>query len=326
MLRLFFITFLFVQPFAANAMCIGVDLIKALPEDEREQIENRITATPYAQGLLWRATRDDTEITLFGTYHFRHTRTQDHLDRLTPMITAAEAVYLEMSGQDQKAFQDTIARDPSIMFITEGKTLPELLGDTDWQHFRAEMENRRIPGIMAAKFKPLWAAMMLGIGPCEARNGAMQDEGIDALIGQHAEMSGTPSRSLEDFSDVLSALDEEPLDKQLDMIRMALSWPENSDDISYTIRKRYLKQEVALIWEFSRFLTLEHGGASAEEDFARLERVLLTERNTAWVAKLMKEVPGQRVFVAVGAGHLPGENGVLQLLAEEGFEIGRIEM
>lgn len=324
MLRLLAVLFFIMQPLAASALCEGVDLIADLPEAERERIEARAAATPFPQGLLWRATRGDTEITLFGTYHFRHAQTEAHLDRLRPAIAAADTVYLEISPEDQQNYQNAIARDPSIMFITQGETLPDLLGEADWQAYKAEMEKRQIPSFMASRFKPLWAALMLGIGPCEVQYGAMQGGGIDELIGQEAQKTGTPDLSLEDFADVLAALDSEPMEKQLDMIRLTLAWPDDPDDMTYTIRERYLSEQVALTWEFSRLLSLKYGGATAAEDFARFERVLLTERNAAWVAKLMAEMPGQRILVAVGAMHLPGENGILRLLETEGFGIERL--
>lgn len=326
MLRLVAVICLVLQPLAAFALCEGDDLIDALPEAERKLVRDRAAATPYPEGLLWRAERGDTQITLFGTYHFRHAETDAHLARLKPMIDAADAVYLEMSLEDQKGFQSQLASDPSIMFITEGETLPDLLGEEDWQHFKAEMEARMIPGFMAAKFKPLWAAMMLGIGPCEAQNGGMDGSGIDEMVGEYATEHGVGSRSLEDFAEVLDALDEEPLEKQIELIRMTLAWPGDPDDMSYTIRERYLQQQVALMWEFSRLVSLKYGGPTAEEDFARLERIFLTDRNAGWIDTLLAEVPGQEVVVAVGAGHLPGEIGLLHLLEQEGFTIERLPL
>lgn len=326
MLRSLAVLFFTIQAQLAAALCEGADLIAALPEAKRAALAAEAAALPYPEGLLWRATRGETEITLFGTYHFRHRDTQAHLDRLAPEIARAEAVFLEMSPADTKRFQTLVATDLTLMFITEGPTLPDLLGEADWGRYAAEMSARQIPGFMAAKFKPLWAAMLLGVGPCEARNGAVDGEGIDLLIGERAEALGVPAVSLEDFAGLLGVLDDEPLDKQLDLIRLSLAWTGSADDMSYTIRERYLAQQIALTWEFSRLISLQAGGPTADEDFDRLEKILLTDRNIAWTELLLRAAEGRTVLVAVGAGHLPGETGLLRLLENDGFNITRLPL
>ena len=65
------------------------------------------------------------------------------------------------------------------------------------------------------------------------------------------------------------------------------------------------------------------GGDTAQEDFERFERLLLTDRNTGWIDVLLT-APEDVLFAAVGAAHLPGENGVLHLLENEGFTIERL--
>ncbi|MDW3117441.1 MAG: TraB/GumN family protein [Roseovarius pacificus] len=323
MLRVLIILVLSLQPLAAFARCEGTDLIAAMPKAERDALESQAAAMPHSEGLLWLATRGDTRITLFGTYHFPHDETLRHLENLKPMIETAGAVYLEVSNDDQSAMERALAEDPSLMFITEGKTLPDLLEEDEWQRFSDEMRARTIPPFFAAKFKPVWAAMMLGIGPCEARNGAMDGAGIDKLIGDHAASLGTPSRSLEDFRTLLEMLDSFPMNEQLDMIRLFFAWPGDPDDMAYTLRQRYLNQEIALIWSYSRAVSVTFGGDTAQEDFERFERLLLTDRNTGWIDVLLT-APEDVLFAAVGAAHLPGENGVLHLLENEGFTIERL--
>ncbi|MGQ3488510.1 TraB/GumN family protein [Roseovarius pacificus] len=323
MLRVLTILALSLQPLAAFARCEGTDLIAAMPKAERDALESQAAAMPHSKGLLWQATRGDTRITLFGTYHFPHDETLRHLENLKPMIETAGAIYLEVSNDDQSAMERALSEDPSLMFITEGKTLPDLLEEDEWQRFSDEMRARTIPPFFAAKFKPVWAAMMLGIGPCEARNGAMDGAGIDKLIGDHAASLGTPSRSLEDFRTLLEMLDSFPMDEQLDMIRLFFAWPGDPDDMAYTLRQRYLNQEIALIWSYSRAVSVTFGGDTAQEDFERFEHMLLTDRNTGWIDVLLN-APEDVLFAAVGAAHLPGENGVLHLLENEGFTIERL--
>lgn len=326
MLRLAVVFLLFTLANPAVARCDGTDLITTMPEAERDALIQGASDEAFGEGLLWRAVRGDIEITFFGTYHFPHEQTRAHLQAVKPHIERADRVYLEVSNADTAKLERAMAEDPSLMFITDGLTLPDLLGDEDWALFADEMRARGIPPFFAAKFKPTWAAMMLGIGPCEARSGALEGKGIDALVGEHAAKIGNPSRSLEDYRDLITMLDSFPMQDQLDMIRMFFAWSGSPDDMAYTLRQRYLAQEVALIWAFSEKMTLDLGGAAAREDFARFEQKMLIDRNEAWVVRLLDEAQGQKVFAAVGAAHLPGGIGVLRLLEKEGFEVTRLPL
>jgi hypothetical protein len=52
---------------------------------------------------------------------------------------------------------------------------------------------------------------------------------------------------------------------------------------------------------------------------------LLKDRNVRWVERLPAIMQTQSVFVAVGAAHLPGKNGVLQLLRQQGYTVEAVK-
>jgi uncharacterized protein YbaP (TraB family) len=53
--------------------------------------------------------------------------------------------------------------------------------------------------------------------------------------------------------------------------------------------------------------------------------VLLYHRNQNWVKKLKSLLPDKSLVIAVGAGHLPGEKGLINLLRKEGFTLTPVE-
>ena len=324
MYRIISIFLFLLLPVTAFARCEGTDLIDQLPANDRAHLQKAAAATPYPQGLLWQAKRDKTVITLFGTYHFAHDRTDEHLKALKPLIGKADAVYLEVSNADQKTMEKEILTNPSMMFITEGPSLIDLLGEDDWQRLSAEMAKRDIPSFLAAKFKPMWASLMLGIGPCETRENQAGAKGIDHKIGEYAASRGKASRSLEDFRTLLTLFDELSIEDQLDMIRLFLAWDGDADDLAYTLRQRYIAQEIALLWEYSRFISEHMSGDGGAEDFKLLEERLLDGRNQGWMDVLLNNTRDDEIFVAVGAAHLPGKSGLLYLLEQEGFSIERL--
>jgi uncharacterized protein YbaP (TraB family) len=324
--RLFAVFLLIFPASPLWAMCAGTDLIARLDASDLGVLETRAQNTAYGKGIFWRATKGSSKITLFGTYHFHHAQTEAHLELLKPYMDSADAIFLEVSTGDQKQLQREIVADPSLMFIVEGETLPDLLGPTDWKKLVEEMRARAIPGFMVAKFKPFWAAMMLGVGPCETRNGLTAGKGIDEQIGHYAASIGNDSRSLEDYRTVLTLFDKFSLEDQLDMIRLFFAWADQADDISYTLLMHYLDQEIALIWEYSRLISLQYGGDNAMDDFELFERQLLINRNAGWMDVILKAAPDKTLFLAAGAGHLPGETGLLRLLEKQGYAITRLPL
>ncbi len=305
----------------AAALCEGTDLIAEMPANTRAQLDAAVADTPHPTGLLWQAIRGDTRLTIFGTYHIRHDLTEAHAAALSPLIGDADVAYFEMNLTDKAKAQTAFGSDPSLMFITQGATLPDLLGEDDWQLFKSQMEARGFPGFMAAKMKPIWGSMMLGIGPCQARSGALNAEGIDMLLAKTAQAQGVPDLSLEDWRTVMTLTDAYDMDEQIEMLRLSFAFADDADDLQYTLLQRYLSGEVALVWEYSRYLSLRSGGDAAEEEFAQFEDLLLTRRNRAWVDLLLDQAVGKSVFLAAGAAHMPGETGVLRLLENEGFTV-----
>ena len=62
-----------------------------------------------------------------------------------------------------------------------------------------------------------------------------------------------------------------------------------------------------------------------DESMANISEDLLKNRNTDWIPKIEKLINNSSVFIAVGAGHLAGEDGVLNLLKQKGYIVKPIK-
>ena len=89
-----------------------------------------------------------------------------------------------------------------------------------------------------------------------------------------------------------------------------------------------ITDEIRAIWEFGILQSLaQPQGMSRDEiffEYARLEEALIYRRNRAWMDRILPALQEGPVVVAAGALHMPGEDGLLNLLAEEGFEVARV--
>ncbi len=323
-MRFLFLALLLLTRPALALDCGGTDLLTTLPESDRAALRARADATPHGHGLLWQAVKDGTRFTIFGTYHLPHGRTAAHLDALLPRARAADIAYFEMNAPDAREFERMATTRPGVLFIADGPTLPERLDEDEWQKLRVAMAARGFPSFLTAKMRPVFVSMMLGMSPCALQQQQAGAKGIDQRLATTLHAEDRETRSIEDPLTSLQIFDAFPPDTQIDMIRLSLDLPIDPDDLGTTLLNAYLGQDIALIWELGRDISLAHGGPTAEQDFAQLERVLLTERNRAWAETLLSDAadsPGQSAFVAVGAAHLIGETGLLHLLERAGYTV-----
>ena len=66
---------------------------------------------------------------------------------------------------------------------------------------------------------------------------------------------------------------------------------------------------------------LENLLIATDAGIAGFTDILLYHRNQNWVEKLKSLLPKKSLLIAVGAGHLPGEKGVINLLRKEGYKL-----
>ncbi|MFN6978095.1 MAG: TraB/GumN family protein, partial [Gemmobacter sp.] len=287
-------------------------------------------------GLLFRATRGEARMVLAGTYHFDDPRHAALLDRVAPELDGAAALFVEAGPDQQAQLADALARDPSLMVDPEGATLPERLTPQEWQSLSDALSERGIPAIVASRMRPWYVSMMLGISPCMMRQMAEAGgvaEGLDQMLMQRAGAHDLPIRALEPWDTVFSLFDDLTPGQELDMIRANLPAAAHADDYAVTLTDAYFEGDVWKIWEFARHDAYANSGLGRDEIDAQLALAqdrLMDQRNRAWIAPLIEGADeaardGRHIVAGFGALHLPGEAGVLNLLAQEGFEIERLD-
>lgn len=306
-----------------SAQCVGENLLATMPEAERAELQAAAEAVPFPFGNFWRASRDGEVITLVGTYHFDDPRHETTLAAISPLIETAQTVLVEAGPEEEEALLDLIARNPSLMVIAEGPTLLERMAPEQWAKLSEALANRGIPGFMAAKFQPWYVSVLLGIPPC-AMAQMTDPRGLDGMVIETAEASDVSLRALEPFDTVFQIFAEMTEAEQIAMIEATLLLEDRSADFFITLADSYFAGESRLVWELMRKLSYDSATIPREvidAEFAKMETVLVSTRNRAWIPVLEKAAAEGPVLAAFGALHLPGKDGVLALLEAEGFTI-----
>lgn len=307
---------------ATAAGCQGHDLLATMTPDQKAAL---IGDVPYPAGNFWQATKGATTITVAGTYHLNDPRFDAIVPKLAPYLGASSVLLVEAGPAEEKALKADIAAHPEIVVNTSGPTLPEALSAADWARLSAQLKAHGIPPFLAAKFQPWYVTMLIGLPVCKLTKGSLM--GLDRRLMARAEAHHIPIRALEPWDTTLKVFGDLGQKDQLAMLHLALVTDASPADLATTLTDAYFRGEHQLIWAWSRSQALAApGGTRAERaaDFAKMEKLLLTGRTHAWMKPLLAAAKGKTAFVAVGAAHLGGKGGLLELLHERGFTLNRL--
>ena len=309
-------------PAAALAQVCGTrDLITELGAPDRARLDAMVAKHPYPQGNLFRAEKPGSSVTVVGTLHLPDPRHAEKLETLRPAIEAADLVILEATSETQAELQTMVAERPELFFITEGPTLIELLGEDEWQQLTEQLEEYGIPGFMAAKFQPWFLGMTLAVPACALKAIQSGQKGLDMMVEEVARSGNVPLAELDDLEELMVLLAGDPMDKQLEGLRMWLDMQVEGDAEMTTMVEGYFDGRVREVWEFSRILLEQRGVEDGDEIFDELNASLLNGRNSKWEPKIIDLVEGKDAVIAVGAAHLSGETGVLRALERAGYVV-----
>jgi uncharacterized protein YbaP (TraB family) len=310
------------------AKCAGKNLFSEMPPDKLATLTAAADAVPFPRGNYWRATKGDAVVTLIGTYHFDDPRHDPTLATIAPVIQSASTVLVEAGPEEEKALKALIARDPGKMMIMDGPTLLEQLPPDVWNDLSTALSLRGVPGFMAAKLQPWYVAVLLSVPPCAMAQ--MKDpKGLDGLVIDTAEAAGVPVRGMEPFDTVFKIFGDMTHDEMVAMIQSTLAVEPQAEDYSATLADSYFAGESRIIWEYMREVSYDMPGYTREQvdaEFARMEDLLMISRNQAWIPVITQAAEKGPVFVAFGALHLSGDQGVLNLLQNEGFTLEQLPL
>jgi len=310
----------------AQARCTGQNLLDALSPDESARLAAATDRQPFARGNLWQATRGTDRLTLLGTYHLSDPRHDRMISTLTPLLARATQLLVEAGPEEEKALRRDIAENPGLLFLTEGPSLMQQLPAEDWQGLSAALAARNIPAIMAAKMRPWYLASLLAVPPCDM-GAVAAGKGLDHRVMAMAADRGLPVRALEPHTTLFTIFDTMSAEDQLAMLRSSLLMEDHVADFSATMADAYFRGESRRIWEFLRLTTAKLPGYTpdrANAEFAQMETLLMTRRNQSWIPVIEEAAAQGETFVAFGALHLAGEQGVLNLLAQRGWTITQL--
>ncbi len=307
----------------AQAQCDGKNLLKKLSPDAMAALDAAVATHPFAKGNFWHAQKGAAQLYIVGTYHMEDPRHKAAMARLKPLLPKVTRLLVEAGPDEQAALKTAMTDNPDLMLITSGPSLLEQFSPEEWQVLAAAMQARGIAPFIAAKFDPWYVSLLLAVPPCAVGEIANAN-GLDHRLITAATLRGLPVQALEPYDTLLQLFADLGPEEQLEMIRSALQIEGQAADYAVTLSDSYFAGDSRRAWDFMRLQSQQMPGydpARADVEYARMEDLLLTRRNKAWIPVIDAASVEGPVMVAFGALHLSGKSGVLNLLAQDGWVV-----
>lgn len=252
---------------------------------------------------------------IFGTHHLAPADFPNRLAALPEAManTAAIVGEIDMTGNQM---QMQMEMQPYMMAPADS-TLSALLSPeelktlTDQFHPLSPMPGLELPMLDAMRpMVPMTMATLTLVQ--KSMPGFDPNNQLDASFQKKYAEQGKKIIPLETLAEQAQLLYcSTPITKQLDALRETLSDPAKGMESAKKLNEAYLAQNLDELLKLSK---------DDEEDPAFMI-ALLDKRNHNWMKKLPGIMLEQPSLIVVGAGHLPGDNGLLHLLKKEGYTI-----
>ncbi|MCR9139862.1 MAG: TraB/GumN family protein [Alphaproteobacteria bacterium] len=309
---------------AAQDACRGDNLLEKLAVDspaELEQLRQAANNIPNGESLLWRIEGEGlTPSWLYGTMHVTDPRVLEMSDAARAGFGAAQTVVLESAelGDLGKA-QAALMTNPELTMLTDGSTLQSLLEGDDLRRVEAALDERNVPMVLVSRMKPWMVFSIIAAPSCELERRGKGVPFLDKKLADDAIAGGKTLKGLETLAEQMSILTNLPIDLQVRLLAETAALGDTLDDMMATMTDLYLAGQINMIMPLIEFGARESGGDHGA--YAQFERDMVETRNRNMAERLQPMLQDGNAFVAVGALHLPGEDGLVQLLRERGYRV-----
>jgi uncharacterized protein len=274
-------------------------------------------ARVHGQGRLFEITAATIEPSyVYGTMH----STDPDVVRLpTPVARAfgkSTRLVLELVfGPDLQA------RMQQEMRLTDGRTLTEIIGPA---LFSRLMQRAAIYGLPAGHMNTLkpWAAgLIFNLPVAELDRGAAGAVALDRALQQAADNRGIPVYGLESVDEQIAAFSDMSEKDQIESLRMTIELSPQIEALFAEMKAAYLKGDLDYLHGMARRMFAGQNDRLARQ----FEERFIGLRNRRMANRMARHVKQGGAFVAIGALHLSGKDGVLKLLEKRGYTVRRAD-
>ena len=247
---------------------------------------------------------------IFGTMHLIPNADFLFPETLKKKVKAADVLVMEIGGlsEQMKAMQLMMLDSGTMFDYFSKEQLDSIFSYTEENLGFNEAQIRMTFG----KMKP-FILMQLFTQDAFGEN----PESYEMTLEKIAKKNEIEVLGLETIEEQMGFIDNLSPSDQVNMIMETLRSEDNGMKETRELIDVYLSQDIEKIHTFT--VSSDASSPEFEEDF-------LNKRNVNWIAPIKKIIKKNKAFIAVGAAHLGGPNGVIALLKKEGYTLTPIKL
>jgi uncharacterized protein YbaP (TraB family) len=275
--------------------------------------QNKVTEFPMTESsLLWKISGPNVkgESFLFGTMHLIEKEYFVFPKKLEKQVKKTDVLVMELAGlpNQLEATSYVMLKEGSFFdFFTQEQTDSILV----WAKEKFGMGEETFRKSFSS-MKP-FAVTQLGVQLYFVG----KTESYEMSFEKIAKENGIAVKGLETIAEQMALFDNLTMEQQAEMVMESIRSGDEGIEMIKKMQTVYQTQQIDELYQ----LIQDEGGVIKEE-----QTNFLDDRNNKWIPQIESIVKEQNAFIAVGAGHLGGPNGVIRLLEKEGYILTPIEL
>jgi uncharacterized protein len=325
------LTFLSLRPAHADddaAACSGSNLLTEMQQSdpqkyaavmaEADKIEN-------GKSIFWKIEKPGLKPSwLLGTMHVTDPRVLTMPKGAPEADAAADTIIVESDEiLDEKKAALALLAKPDLTMFTDGSTISKYLSPQDNARLEAGLKERGIPLSAVSRMRPWMISSVVALPPCEIARKAKGAEFLDQKLAVDASKAGKQVKGLESLAEQLQAMADLPTEFHLKSLIDTLALGDKMKDVVETMTDLYLSGDIGATMPMLK--TVAAGSEESDGDYAAFEQRIILDRNKVMAERAAPILANGNVFMAVGALHLPGEGGLVELLRKQGFTVTAVD-
>lgn len=260
---------------------------------------------------LWTVKGNHNTVYLLGSVHVLKAANDELPPETLRAYASAKALVMEINLNEADASKFLgLALD--LETLPPGQTLADALGPDVYKEFTAHAKPLGLDPEFLSHFQPWFAAQMLNQLEL-AKRGFDPGAGVDRQLAERAQLDHKDIIGLETIAEQMEIFAHLSIEEQRDFVHYSLAEAGNTANQLDTIVSAWRRGDTKVLKQL-----LDEGF----KQFPDLYRKLTTDRNRKWLPTITGYLNDDHDYlVVVGALHLVGKDGIVELLQRRGYEV-----